>query len=93
MKYFFVEGILKKSPPIPENIMQDHINYSKKAMDNFREISNSTIFIMKSKSFNEINDYLSCEPLNLNDIQDYKITEFKTHYFNKSLDTWFIEEN
>ena len=50
-------------------------------------------FIMKSKSFNEINDYLSCEPLNLNDIQDYKITEFKTHYFNKSLDTWFIEEN
>ena len=34
MKYFFVEGILKKSPPIPENIMQDHINYSKKAMDN-----------------------------------------------------------
>ena len=27
------------------------------------------------------------------DIQDYKITEFKTHYFNKSLDTWFIEEN
>lgn len=100
MKYFFVEGILKKSPPIPENIMQDHINYSKKAMDNGLILMTATksdmsgpFFIMKSKSFNEINDYLSCEPLNLYDIQDYKITEFKTHYCNKSLDTWFIEEN
>ena len=33
MKYFFVEGYLKKAPPVPEDIMKSHIAYSQKAMD------------------------------------------------------------
>ena len=39
----------------------------------------------------KINDYLSNEPLKLNNIQDYKVIEFEPHYFNKSLDKWFID--
>ncbi|WP_455537779.1 YciI family protein [Terrisporobacter sp.] len=98
MKYFFIEGTLKQSLPVPENIMQAHIAYSKKAMDNNLILMTATktnqsgaLFIMKAKSLKEIDDYLSNEPLKLNNIQNYKITQFKPSYFNKSLDKWFAE--
>ena len=98
MKYFFVEGYLKKAPPVPEDIMKSHIAYSQKAMDDNLILMTSiktgqtgALFIMKANSSKKINDYLSNEPLKLNNIQDYKVIEFEPHYFNKSLDKWFID--
>lgn len=98
MKYFFVEGTIKQSHPITEDIMQSHIAYSKKAMDSNLILMTATkanksgaLFIMKAKSTKEIDDYLHNEPLKLNNIQDYKVIQFKPSYFNKFLDKWFDE--
>ena len=98
MKYFFFYGYLKKAPPVPEDIMKSHIAYSQKAMDDnlilmtsIKTDQTGALFIMKANSSKKINDYLSNEPLKLNNIQDYKVIEFEPHYFNKSLDKWFID--
>ena len=44
----------------------------------------SGLFIMKSESIDDVHNNLSDEPLKINNIQDYNITEFSPHYFNES---------
>ena len=96
MKYFIIEGNLKNSNPVPDHIMQEHMAYSGKAMEDglilmtgLKEGMTGVIFIMKSETLETVEDYLSKEPLRIHDIQTYKVTEFSPHYFNKSPKEWF----
>lgn len=96
MKYFFVEGILKSQNPIDENIMKEHIAYSKGAMDKglilmsgLKSDMSGGMFIMKSNSIEEVNKYLNNELFKLHGIQDYKVIEFSPHYYNQSPSEWF----
>ena len=96
MKYFIVEGNLKSSDPIDDNIMKEHMNYSGKAMKEgsilmtgLKEDMSGVVFIMKAENPEKVEEYLSKEPLKIHDIQDYKVTEFSPHYFNESPKEWF----
>ena len=96
MKYFMVAGNLKTSEPIENNIMQEHMAYSGKAMENglilmtgIKEDMSGVIFVMKAEKSESVEEYLSHEPLKINGIQEYKFIEFSPHYFNPSPEKWF----
>lgn len=96
MKYFVVEGTINKQINMDENLMKTHKAYTQKAMDSglilmsgLKADMSGGIFIMKSDSLKEIEKYLSDEPFKLSGLQNYKVTEFSAHYFNKSPDKWF----
>lgn len=96
MKYFIVEGILKSQGEVKDDIMKVHMTYTQKAMDSglilmsgLKSNMSGGIFIMKAESSEEVEEYLAKEPFKVNGIQDYKVTEFSPHYFNKSPDKWF----
>lgn len=96
MKFFIVEGTIKNPDLINDNIMKDHMSYSQKAMDKGLILMSGLksdmiggLFIMKSESIDDVHNYLSAEPLKINNIQDYNITEFSPHYFNESPSEWF----
>lgn len=96
MKYFIVEGMLKNSEKIDENIMKEHMAYTQKAMDEgmilmsgLKSDMSGGIFVIKAESIEKLETYLSNEPFKLYGIQDYKFTEFDTHYFNQSPTEWF----
>ncbi|EDT16175.1 YciI family protein (plasmid) [Clostridium perfringens] len=96
MKYFIVEGILKDSDKINEDIMKEHMAYTQKAMDEgmilvsgLKSDMSGGIFVIKSESVEKLESYLSKEPFKLYGIQDYKFVEFNAHYFNSSPSEWF----
>ncbi|WP_434307505.1 YciI family protein [Clostridium perfringens] len=79
MKYFIVEGILKDSDKINEDIMKEHMAYTQKAMDKgmilvsgLKSDMSGGIFVIKSESVEKLESYLSKEPFKLYGIQDYK---------------------
>lgn len=91
MKYFVVEGILKNPQLINDEIMKEHIAYTNKAMNDglilmsgLKEDMSGGIFVIKSKSQEQIEDYLSNEPFKKYDIQEYKVTSFQPHYVNEN---------
>lgn len=96
MKYFIVEGILKNSDKISEDIMKEHMAYTQKAMDEgmilmsgLKSDMTGGIFVMKAESIEKLDSYLSNEPFKVYGIQDYKFVEFNAHYFNQSPKEWF----
>lgn len=96
MKYFIVEGMLKNSEKINENIMKEHMAYTQKAMDEgmilmsgLKSDMSGGIFVIKAESIEKLEAYLSNEPFKLYWIQDYKFVEFNAHYFNQSPSEWF----
>ena len=96
MKYFIVEGILKDSYKINEDIMKEHMAYTQKAMDEgmilvsgLKSDMSGGIFVIKSESVEKLESYLSKEPFKLYGIQDYKFVEFNAHYFIPSPSEWF----
>lgn len=96
MKYFIVEGMLKNQGPIDENTMKEHMAYTQKAMDKglilmsgLKENMSGGLFIMKAASIENVEEYLASEPFKVSGIQDYKIIEFTSHYFNPSPSEWF----
>lgn len=96
MKYFIVEGNLKDSDKINDNIMKEHMVYTQKAMDNgmilmsgLKEDMTGGIFIIKSETLKKVEEYLMNEPFKINEIQDYKVIEFNPNYFNQSPSEWF----
>lgn len=91
MKNFIVEGILTNPNLINDNIMKEHMAYSQKAMDSglilmsgLKSDMSGGLFIMRAESIEEIEAYLTNEPFKVHGIQEYKITEFNTHYLNQS---------
>lgn len=96
MKYFIVEGTLKKQEKVDESIMKEHMAYTQKAMDTglilmsgLKADMSGGIFVMKSESIEKLEEYLSSEPFKVSGIQDYKVIEFSAHYFNQSPSKWF----
>lgn len=96
MKYFIIEGTITNADLMNDDIMQEHMEYSQKAMDKgliltsgLKEDMSGGLFVMKSESREIIDEYLVNEPLKLNGIQEYKVIEFSPHYFNKSSNEWF----
>lgn len=96
MNYFIVEGIIKNAELMNDNIMKEHMAYSKKAMDEglilmsgLKDDMSGGLFIMKSESLEKVEAYLTSEPLKLANIQDYRVIEFAPHYFNQSPSEWF----
>lgn len=96
MKYFIVESKIKNTDLVDENKMKEHMAYTKKAMDEglilmsgLKEDISGAVFIMKSDSIENIDEYLSNEPFKIYGVQDYKIIEFSPHYFNQSPNKWF----
>lgn len=97
MRYFLIEGILKKSGSIDENILKDHVSYStKNAVDaglilvsGIKSDDSGGISIMKAESLEKVEDYLANDPLNLKGIQEYQVKEITPHYINQSAIDWF----
>jgi uncharacterized protein YciI len=88
MKYFVIEGKLKNSVEIEKNIMSEHIAHSQKAIDaglilmsGLKSDTSGGMSIMKANSIEEVETYLSADPLKISGSQEYKITEFTPHYF------------
>ncbi len=96
MKYFMVEGTILDADKMSDDIMKTHMAYTQEAMDDgmvllsgLKEDMSGGIFIMKSDSIEKIETYLQNEPFKVFGIQEYKVTEFEAHYFNRSLEEWF----
>ena len=92
MKYFIVEGILKNTEKMNDEIMKEHMAYTGKAMESglilmsgLKEDMSGGIFVMKSQSQEQIEEYLSNEPFKKYHIQEYKVTSFQPHYVNEDL--------
>ncbi len=96
MKYFIVQGTIKNQDKMNDSIMKEHMAYSQRAMDDglilmsgLKSDITGGVFIMKAESIDKVENYLSNEPLKVNDIQDYTVVEFSPHYFNQSPNEWF----
>lgn len=97
MKYYMVHGVLKITDPneVDQAIMNTHIAYTQKAMDagklllsGLKSDMSGGLFLMKCESRQQLDDYLSKEPLHLAGIQDYQVIEFQPHYLNPSPSDW-----
>ncbi|MDZ7548519.1 MULTISPECIES: YciI family protein [Clostridium] len=96
MKYFVIEGILKNSVPMDENLMNEHIAYSQKAIDagvilvsGVKDDMSGGMLIMKAESLEKVEAYLSAEPLKVSGVQEYRVTEFTPHYVQPIASEWF----
>lgn len=96
MKYFIIEGLLKASDKINDDIMKEHMSYTGRAMEagmiltsGLKADMSGGLFVMKAEALKDIEGYLSNEPFKVYGIQDYKITEFEPHYVNSSPSEWF----
>ena len=96
MKYFVIEGTLKNTNLINDDIMKEHMAYTQKVMSEglilmsgLKSNNSGGLFIMKEESLEKVEEYLANEPLKVNGIQEYKVIEFSPHYFNESPSEWF----
>lgn len=96
MKYFVIEGILKNSVPVDENLMNEHIAYSQKAIDaglilvsGVKADMSGGMLIMKAESLEKVEAYLSAEPLKVSGVQEYRVAEFTPHYSQPIASEWF----
>lgn len=96
MKYFVIEGRLKNSDPIDENIMNAHIAHSQNAaneglilMSGLKGDFSGGLSIMKGNSIEEVEAYLSADPLKTAGVQDYRVIEFQPHFIQEAASEWF----
>lgn len=95
MKHFIIEGKITNADLINDDIMKAHMAYSQKAMDTdlilmagLKSDMSGGIFMMKAEDIKRVEAYLQNEPLRVNGIQEYKITEFAMHYVNECSNEW-----
>lgn len=95
MKYFVIEGQLKIQGPIDENIMNEHIAHSQKAIANgltlmtgLKADISGGLSIMKANSIEEIEAYLAADPLKVSGVQEYIIKEFTPHFVQTQSSEW-----
>lgn len=96
MRYFMIEGTLIENPQISDELMQQHMNYTQKAMEQgkilfsgLKKSMDGALFVMKAESVEEIENYLNQEPFGQQKIQSYRIIEFDAHYVNETGAEWF----
>lgn len=95
MKHFIIEGKITNADLINDDIMKIHMAYSQKAMDmglilmaGLKSDMSGGIFMMQAEDIKSVEIYLENEPLRVNGIQEYKITEFSMHYVNECSNEW-----
>jgi uncharacterized protein YciI len=95
MKYFVIEGQLKNSVQIDENIMNEHIAYSQNAinaglilMSGLKSDMSGGMSFMKANSIEEVEAYLAADPLKISGVQEYRVIEFTPHYFQPIASEW-----
>lgn len=95
MKYFIIEGQLKVQGPIDENIMNEHIVHSQKAIANgltlmtgLKADISGGLSIMKADSIEEIKAYLESDPLKVSGVQEYVVKEFTPHFVQTESSEW-----
>lgn len=95
MKYFFVEGIIRDASRMNDSIMQQHMAYTQKVMDEGRilisglkEDNSGGVFMIKADSVEDLKAYLDQEPFKLNMIQDYRWMEFNPHFVSPFAGSW-----
>ncbi|MBU3138191.1 YciI family protein [Clostridium gasigenes] len=96
MKYFVIEGTLKNSDSIDETTMNEHIAYSQKAanaglilVSGLKGDFSGGLSIMKGNSIEEVEAYLSADPLKISGTQDYRVIEFEAHFIQATASEWF----
>ncbi|MPN50642.1 hypothetical protein SDC9_198274 [bioreactor metagenome] len=100
MKYFIVEGTFKETLPVGKDELQkairEHLAFLQKGLDEGNILVSGPkvdvgggIIIMKGESQEEIETYLSKDPLKILRIQEYRILEFKVHDCQPMLKEWF----
>lgn len=96
MKFYMIEGIIKKAERMSDEILKEHIEYTNKAMEKgliltsgLKSDESGGVFLMKVDSYKELEEYLEKEPLNVYGIQEYNIIEFSPHYVNPAAKEWF----
>ena len=100
MKYFVVDGTFKEDHGVEnielKKIIDEHLKYLEQGFhDGFILVSGPKeglgggIIIFKSNSRQEIEDYLSKDPLKTAGIQEYRIVEFKLHKCQNIAKEWF----
>lgn len=95
MKYFMVEGIIRAAENMDDAIMEQHMAYTQKAMDQgnvlisgLKTDMSGGVFIIRADTAEQAEAYRDNEPLKLHGIQDYRWVEFEPHYINPSAGTW-----
>ena len=100
MRYFVVEGTFRDTITIDKSELQiaiaDHLVYLDKGFEEKFILASGPkasegggIIIIKGQSLEEIENYLSKDPLKVKGVQDYKIVEFKLHKCKTMLKEWF----
>lgn len=95
MRYFMIEGSIQEAEKMTQRIMNEHMAYTQKAMDDgmvlmsgLKSNKNGCIFLMKSETQDTIEAYLAHEPFHVHGIQTYTIVEFRAHYVNSAIKQW-----
>ena len=89
MKKFWIQGTIINEKKMNDEIMKEHMAYTQKAMESGRIIMSGLkadysggICMMIANDIEEVNTYLIHEPLAKNNIQEYSVVEFDTHFLN-----------
>lgn len=100
MKYFVIEGTSKKPSSLDKNtfdtVLQNHLDYLQKWFDSGSILlaapkanNDGGFIIMKAVSLEEVEKFVSMDPLKKADVQEYRIVEFKLHDCQPVLKEWF----
>ena len=96
MKYFLIEGIVNNPEKINDLIMNEHQNYTKKAMNDGLILISSlksdmtvSVTIAKSINYDTIKLFYENEPFFKQGILTYNISELDIHYHCQDIKKWF----
>lgn len=96
MNYYMIEGVILNADRMNDELMQEHMIYTQKAMDEgmvflsgLKSDMSGGLFLMKAETLEQIETYLANEPFHVNGIQDYRVIPFAYHYINADGLQWF----
>lgn len=100
MNFFVIEGTFNNPIPVDkvtlDKALKDHLNYIRKGFDEgWILVSGSKIHavggiaFMKANSLDEVENYLSTDPLKVLNITEYSVVEFKPHECQPIVKEWF----
>ena len=103
MKYFIIEGTSKTHTLVDKDTLdkalQEHLDFLQKGYDSGyilvagpKADSGGGIIIMKAMDLEEIERFISNDPLYLADVQEYRIVEFNVHDCQSMVNGWFKSE-
>lgn len=96
MKYFLVEGTITDAGRMTDDIMKEHMAYTRAAMERgmifmsgLKADMSGGLSVMRAEDAGGLQAYLDNEPFFVHGIQEYRAVEFDIHYVNKEPEAWF----